>query len=152
MGANLSCKVGAYMSLVLGVVTYTRQQQIKGERMLIGAIVMTAGGVLLSDLVDALAAPSVYEGLRVQISANLDLLPYAVVLCGATGSVVFVDQDSGEVEILLDVPVPGLAAWGNSFSLLPFETEAALAAVRCMPSVKISSRVPVQYPYKEVHA
>ncbi len=114
------------------------------------AIVLNAG-LFTSAMVSPLAAPSVHLGLRVWTVDDIDLRPYALVPEGARGTVVFICPISGEVEIELDAEVPGLRSWGNSFSLVPFETEELMSAIRRFPGVQTSPSVHAGFPSQEVN-
>lgn len=117
------------------------------------ALQLTLVGGLTSVLIPRLETSNVSLGERFRVIAEIDFRPYAIVPEGSTGSVVHVCDESGEVEIALDQIVPGLRAWGNAFSLVPFETEAAIAALEHLPVVKLisgcNSLVPVAYSSQE---
>ena len=93
-----------------------------------GAIVLREGVRLESDLIPDTAASQVLAGLRVWLSREIDLMPFALVPEGSEGVVVAVDEVSGAVEVELDTIIPGLRAWFNTITLMPFDTDDILDA------------------------
>jgi hypothetical protein len=69
-------------------------------------------------------AGGVEVGLRLRANEWLDFSPHTVVAPGETGTVDYVDEETGLVEVKLDKLHRGLNEWDNHLWLVPFETEA----------------------------
>jgi hypothetical protein len=90
------------------------------------AIVANADGRFISALVPKASAPSIYEGTRVRVLRELNLQPYANVPPGITGTITYVNAETGVVEVTLDQVVDGLHQWHNCLLLTAFETDDIL--------------------------
>lgn len=97
------------------------------------AFVTTANGGLKSALVPASTQDILRIGSRITTTRMLNL-GVTVIAAGESGTVDFIDLNTGLVEILLDVLHWGLAAWENHMWLEPFGTDDIIDGIACNSS------------------
>lgn len=73
--------------------------------------------------------PAFTLGIHVVVTSDVDLHPHGMVYKNERGTVVRVDEQTGVVEILLEVMHRGLAEWHNCMWLIPFYTDDILGKV-----------------------
>jgi hypothetical protein len=96
------------------------------------AFVRATDGHLVSELVP-LNTPNVFQiGDRIVATRPLDLGYYAQIERGEQGTVEYIDEHTGFVEILMDKLHRGLFEYGNCIWLEPFGTEDILDGIMCV--------------------
>lgn len=108
-------------------------------------IVLNTSGAYESVLLPVGAFTSALVDQRLVITSPIDFGPYGTVVSGDTGRVTFVDQNTGEIEILVDRFIPKMRPWGNAFIIMPFESDAIIATLRHVPFVNKFFDVPSSF-------
>jgi hypothetical protein len=72
-------------------------------------------------------------GSRIILSRPVDLGYAAQLASGERGTVDYIDEVSGTIEVLMDRTHRGLHAWFNHIWLEPFCTEDVISAVELLP-------------------
>lgn len=102
------------------------------------AIVLTpTGGFASAEIEARLIGGSVLKGQRIVVTDVMDFGPYGLVLVGDTGCVTYVNLVSGEVQITVDRYIPAMRDWENSFTLMPYQTDALLTSLRCASPLRL---------------
>jgi len=98
------------------------------------AIVVNADGRFVSAIIPKGMATAIRAGDRVRVMETLDLRPYATVAPGNEATVVLVDFETGNIELVLDVHHDGLREWRNCILLAPYDTDDLLCGLAWEPA------------------
>lgn len=101
------------------------------------AIVIQADYRFMSAVVDKRTAQALREGDRIRVTQALDLDYHGSIPAGETGTIRYVDDAQGSIEIELDRVHEALHEWRNCLILVPFDTDdwiTGLELVSCVPS------------------
>ena len=95
------------------------------------AFMLSPCGEIISAVIPKTDMPTAFlVGDSLKLVRDLSLEPHGTLKAGVWVRVLDHDTDTGVVDLCFDTPVPGLHQWGQTLTLIPFDTDEALMALK----------------------
>lgn len=94
------------------------------------AFMLSPSGEVVSAVIPKEEMPNAFQpGTRLKLQRMLDLSPYAILMAGTWVTVLAHCAATGSVDLVFDHVVAGLHQWGQTLTLIPFDTDDTLVAL-----------------------